>query len=127
LGAKGLSAAYVFIIGFNDGYFPQNAKSITDEEICKLLVGLSRTRKECHIVSCGRFAEDWLSESKFTDWLRPHLEEVKVDKELRLQHVGQNQGPGGEPNAAALQHLPARTNDPRAGSFCQVPRSDVAD
>jgi hypothetical protein len=28
-----------------------------------------RTRKECHLVSCGRFGEDWTKPSVFLDWL----------------------------------------------------------
>lgn len=52
LGAKGLSAAHVFIVGFNDAVFPGDPREVTDHEICCLIVGLSRTRKQCHVVSC---------------------------------------------------------------------------
>ena len=41
---------------------------------------LSRTRIECHVVACRRFVADWLEESAFADWIRPHLEPLKVDK-----------------------------------------------
>jgi superfamily I DNA/RNA helicase len=81
VGSKGLSASYVFIVGFNDGFFPRDGDAITDDEVCKLLVALSRTRVECHVVSCGHFGSGWLRESKFAEWIRPHLEPVTVDKE----------------------------------------------
>ena len=80
IGSKGLSAAYVFIVGFNNGFFPRDSKAITDDEVCKLLVALSRTRVECHVVSCGRFGTNWLDESAFAEWIRPHLEPVTIDK-----------------------------------------------
>ena len=60
VGSKGLSASYVFIVGFNNGFFPRNPNEITDDEVCKLLVALSRTRVECHVVSCRRFGAGWL-------------------------------------------------------------------
>ena len=64
LGAKGLSAGHVFVVGFIDGAFPADPNEITDDEICKLIVALSRTRKACHLVSCGRFAADWTRPSR---------------------------------------------------------------
>jgi superfamily I DNA/RNA helicase len=81
IASKGLSAAYVFIVGFNNGFFPRDPNAITDDEVCKLLVALSRTRVECHVVSCRHFGKDWLDESAFAEWLRPHLEPVVVDKD----------------------------------------------
>jgi superfamily I DNA/RNA helicase len=39
LGAKGLSAGYVFIVGFNDGVFPEDSNAVADDEVCKLIVG----------------------------------------------------------------------------------------
>jgi superfamily I DNA/RNA helicase len=80
VGAKGLSAGHVFIVGFNDGHFPQHPEAITDEDICKFIVGLSRTRKQCHLVSCGRFGAERLSPSSFLDWVRPLVEHRKIDK-----------------------------------------------
>ncbi len=81
VGSKGLSASYVFIVGFNNDFFPRDPKAITDDEVCKLLVALSRTRIECHVVSCGHFGTSWLEESAFADWIRPHLEPRVIDKE----------------------------------------------
>ena len=80
VGSKGLSGSYVFIVGFNNGFFPRDPNSITDDEVCKLLVALSRTRVECHVVSCGHFGADWLEESAFAEWIRQHLEPVTIDK-----------------------------------------------
>lgn len=81
LGAKGLSAGYVFIVGFNEGAFPSDPHSVTDDEVCKLIVGLSRTRKECHLVSCGRFGAAWTEPSSFLVWLGVDIEERVVNKD----------------------------------------------
>jgi superfamily I DNA/RNA helicase len=79
VGAKGLSAGYVFIVGFNNGHFPRDPDDITDEEVCCFLVGLSRTRKECHLVSCGRLGNEPLRVSTFAGWIADELEEVPVN------------------------------------------------
>jgi ATP-dependent DNA helicase UvrD/PcrA len=81
IASKGLSASHVFIVGFNNGFFPRNPNGITNDEICKLLVALSRTRVQCHVVSCRHFGTDWLDESVFAEWIRPHLEQVTVNKD----------------------------------------------
>jgi superfamily I DNA/RNA helicase len=75
VGSKGLSASYVFIVGFNNGFFPRDPNAITEDEVCRLLVALSRTRVECHVVSCRHFGE-----SAFAEWIRPHLDPVTIDK-----------------------------------------------
>lgn len=69
VGAKGLSAEHVFIVGFNNEHFPLHAESITDYEVCCLLVALSRTRTQCHIVSCDRWKGQKVQTSAFLDWL----------------------------------------------------------
>lgn len=70
VGAKGLSAEHVFIVGMNNGVFPKDPTAVTDDEICKLIVGLSRTRKACHLVSCGMWAgPPFEKPSCFFDWL----------------------------------------------------------
>lgn len=79
-GAKGLSANRVFIVGFNNGHFPRNPAAITDDEVCSLLVGLSRTRRQCYLVSCGRFGNVRLQQSVFLDWIRSPVTTEKVDK-----------------------------------------------
>ncbi len=80
VGAKGLSAGYVFIVGFNDGHFPRDPRAISDEDICKFIVGLSRTRKECHLVSCVKFGKEWLAESSFLGWVGPLTVERRINK-----------------------------------------------
>jgi superfamily I DNA/RNA helicase len=72
--AKGLSAEHVFIVGFVDGQFPSHPEDITDHEVCCLLVALSRTRKQCHVVSCGRWKGDRVRVSSFLRWLDVPIE-----------------------------------------------------
>lgn len=79
VGAKGLSAGYVFIVGLNDDHFPRDPRNITDEEVCCFLVGLSRTRKSCCLVSCGRLGNKKLQPSVFVSWLEHYLKYEKVD------------------------------------------------
>jgi superfamily I DNA/RNA helicase len=83
VGAKGLSAEHVFILSFVDGEFPRDPGAVTDDEICELIVGLSRTRKRCHLISCGRWAGGaWRPPSSFLSWLHGiPIQEVTVDKE----------------------------------------------
>lgn len=50
-GAKGLSAQHVFILGLQNGDLPKNPSSILDIEVCKFLVALTRTRKQCHLMT----------------------------------------------------------------------------
>ena len=79
VGAKGLSAGHVFIVGCCNGHFPRDPYEITDNEVCSFLVGLSRTRKECHLVSCRFLGQEQLSPSAFVDWIEPHLVERTVN------------------------------------------------
>lgn len=79
VGAKGLSASHVFVVGFNNGHFPRDPSGITDEEICCFLVALSRTRKQCHLVSCARLGQERLNASRFAGWISERLEHVRVD------------------------------------------------
>lgn len=51
VGCKGLSAGHVIIIGANNESIPRDPKNIRDIEIAQFLVALTRTRKQCHIVS----------------------------------------------------------------------------
>ena len=50
VGAKGLSGGHVFILGMNVGFLPRNA-TVADEDVRLFIVGLTRTRKECHLLS----------------------------------------------------------------------------
>lgn len=51
VGCKGLSAGYVIIIGANDGSIPKDRRNISDVEIAQFMVALTRTRKQCYIIS----------------------------------------------------------------------------
>jgi len=82
-GSKGLSAGHVFIVGVHDECMPKHNGHITDVEISQFLVALTRTRKQCHILS-----NDWwagprnkdgfikkFDRSIFLDWIRRELVE----------------------------------------------------
>lgn len=79
VGAKGLSGGHVFLVGLNNEHFPKNPSAITNDEICCFLVGLSRTRKECHLISCDHFGASSLKPSIFLSWIQQHLVNQKVD------------------------------------------------
>jgi superfamily I DNA/RNA helicase len=52
-GCKGLSAGHVFIVGLNDGVVPKIGENgeVDDIECCKFIVALTRTRKQCYLLS----------------------------------------------------------------------------
>jgi len=50
-GCKGLSAGHVFIVGAHVGSIPRDDTAITDVDISQFIVALTRTRKQCHILS----------------------------------------------------------------------------
>ena len=81
MGAKGLSAAYVFVVGMIDRHFPRDPAAITDMEICELIVALTRTRKQCHLITSGRYAGKEVSQSTFFSWIKP--------AQLKWKKVGQ--------------------------------------
>ncbi|OGY99494.1 MAG: hypothetical protein A2945_01395 [Candidatus Liptonbacteria bacterium RIFCSPLOWO2_01_FULL_52_25] len=68
-GAKGLSGQYVFVVGLHNGDIPKRPDSITDIEICKLLVALTRTRKQCYLLWTRGFAGLPKNPSIFLDWI----------------------------------------------------------
>lgn len=51
VGCKGLSSSFTIIVGANNGSLPKNPRNILDVEISQFLVALTRTRKQCHIIS----------------------------------------------------------------------------
>jgi ATP-dependent DNA helicase UvrD/PcrA len=69
VGAKGLSAEHVFIVGMVNGDIPRDPNNVTDDEVCQLIVGLSRTRKACDLVSARNWLGAWKKESAFFNWL----------------------------------------------------------
>jgi len=79
-GAKGLSAQHVFIAGIHDGELPHDKAVIKDLEICKFVVGLTRTRKKCTLVHTRNFAGTWKAPSSFISWIDDsRLEHIRVD------------------------------------------------
>lgn len=54
-GSKGLSALHTFVIGVSDYTFPVDPKNITDDEICKFLVALTRAKRSCVLVTHSSF------------------------------------------------------------------------
>ena len=82
VGAKGLSAEHVFIVGMVNGDIPRDPNNVTDDEVCQLIVGLSRTRKACHLVSAGNWLGAWKKESAFFNWLGDiAIERREINKE----------------------------------------------
>jgi superfamily I DNA/RNA helicase len=79
--AKGLSAQHVFIAGLHDGELPHDPTEIKDLEICKFVVGLTRTRKKCTLIHTNRFGDSWKSPSSFISWIDDtRLDFMKIDK-----------------------------------------------
>ena len=81
-GAKGLSAQHVFIAGLHQGELPRNPNAIQDLEICRFLVALTRTRKQCHLLYTTHFANVSKRGSIFLRWLQnERLDRIRVDRE----------------------------------------------
>ncbi len=82
-GAKGLSAQHVYLVGLHDGELPHDPQSIKDLEICKFIVGLTRTRKKCSLLHTRNFAGNWRAQSSLIGWIDPaRLASLKVDAEF---------------------------------------------
>jgi superfamily I DNA/RNA helicase len=68
--SKGLSDEYVFITNFDDQYFIKNKdkKKITDQDICNLLVALTRAKKKVFLISSNTKKEPtflkWINEDR---------------------------------------------------------------
>jgi superfamily I DNA/RNA helicase len=68
-GSKGLSAQYVVLVGLHEDELPRRAADIKDMEICKFLVGLTRTKKKCTLLTTRRFGQDIKNLSCFIGWI----------------------------------------------------------
>lgn len=80
-GSKGMSAQHVFMAGLHDGELPHDPAAITDLEICKFVVGLTRTRKKCSLIHTHHFGDGWKSPSSFISWINDdRLDFIKVNK-----------------------------------------------
>jgi superfamily I DNA/RNA helicase len=84
-GAKGLSADYVFVVGMIDGHFPQRPEEIADTDVCELIVALTRTRKQCYLITSRQYAGTWVKPSVFFDFIhKSRIEAVPIDKNSDL-------------------------------------------
>lgn len=63
LGAKGLSANHVFVLGLENGVFPENKDNISDHEACQFIVLLTRAKKSLHLLVVNRY----INKSKRSD------------------------------------------------------------
>jgi len=80
-GAKGLSAQHVFIAGLHEGELPRDTTAIKDLEICKFVVGLTRTRKKCTLIHTRSFGNSRKLPSSFISWIdSARLDFFKVNK-----------------------------------------------
>ena len=82
-GSKGLSANYVFLVGMNNtnsvaingsrktlAGLPFDKNNPSDNEICQFIVGITRTRKKCYLISNARFGAVYcIQKSVFLDWI----------------------------------------------------------
>lgn len=66
--SKGLAADYVFITHFDDQYYvkDKDKSNITDQDICKFLVALTRARKKAILIS-----SDTTKTPIFLQWIAP--------------------------------------------------------
>jgi ATP-dependent DNA helicase UvrD/PcrA len=79
-GAKGLSAQHVYIVGLHDGDLPRDPRNIQDIEVCRFVVGLTRTKKKCHLLLTRRFADQFKNPSVFISWIeRERFEIFDID------------------------------------------------
>jgi len=81
-GSKGLSAQHVFVVGLHEGDLPRNSAAITDLEVSKFIVAITRTRKQCHLIHSKRWGAGWKHSSPFLSWIRPERrEDIKVNRD----------------------------------------------
>jgi len=72
----------VFIVGVHENELPKNAVDIKDLEICKFLVSLTRTRKQCHLLTAFRFSGAAKRPSIFIRWVPDAIKRVvKINKD----------------------------------------------
>lgn len=66
--SKGLAEEYVFITHFDDQYFLEKDKTVSDQSICKFLVALTRARKKVFLISSNPSIEPtflkWISKER---------------------------------------------------------------
>lgn len=67
-GCKGLSAGHVFVVGFEAGVFPKG-RVPTDNEVSQLIVAMTRTRKQCHLIYAKNIFGKVCDPSIFLEWI----------------------------------------------------------
>lgn len=81
-GCKGMSTGFAFVVGLENEVLPRDEGNVTDAEVCQFVVALTRTRKECHLISTGRFGANWCRPSIFLSWVPDAcVETIKVNKD----------------------------------------------
>ncbi|MHA1212321.1 MAG: UvrD-helicase domain-containing protein [Candidatus Heimdallarchaeota archaeon] len=68
-GCKGLSSGFTFVTGLEEDVFPRENDNPTLSDVCQLIVSMTRTRKECHLIHSKMFAGKWKEKSIFIDWI----------------------------------------------------------
>ena len=68
IGAKGLSGGYVFFAGCLENY-ASTPNAVTNDDICKFIVALSRTRKELHLISSDLHYGWTAAPSRLISWI----------------------------------------------------------
>ena len=82
LGSKGLQAGHVFVVGMMERYLPLLQGVISDNEICSFIVAITRTKKECHLISCVNYIGQEWKPSPFLAWISNLLEERTIGQEF---------------------------------------------
>lgn len=80
VGAKGLQAEHVFVVGISETHLPRIPQRPTDGEVCQFLVALTRAKKSCTIVTCNRLGNQELYPSILINWLGDLVVTRAVDK-----------------------------------------------
>jgi len=79
-GSKGRSAQYVFLVGLHSKEMPKKAVDVQDLEICRFLVGLTRTKKKCTVLYAKNAMGKFKQRSEFLDWIKPErFAKTKID------------------------------------------------
>lgn len=79
-GAKGMSAQHVFVLGLEDGKFPARRTAINSLDVRRMIVALTRTRKQCYLLmakmSFSKGQRRFILPSIFVEWIRAARVEV---------------------------------------------------
>lgn len=80
-GCKGLSAGNVFVVGLEQPS-SSSKKQPSFNEICQFVVALTRTRKQCHLITVNNFSGKWQQPSVFFEWIPSvMMKTIDINKE----------------------------------------------